>query len=348
MDHTSYARRTGAHRLLKVLGVFLALSCGYCNAADLAFTEWLTALKAEAREQGISDAVLEEAFKGVEPLPRVLELDRNQPELKFNLEQYLERVLPMDRIVKARRHYKENHKLLVKIAKKYRVQPHYIVAFWGVESDFGRITGNFSVIAALATLAYDGRRAQFFRRELFNALKILNAGHISAAQMTGSWAGAMGQTQFMPSTFLNYGVDFDNDGKINIWNDLPDAFASAANYLHSIGWEGQQSWGREVKLPKEFDLQLVDMELRKTVQEWRKLRVRRVDGGHLPDSTLEASLVQPDGPKGRTYLVYKNYRMILNWNRSHVFAVAVGSLADRVTQTRLPKRARGHQIADQH
>jgi len=330
-----------ARQLLGVIGIACGLLLtGHVQAADTEFADWVVALKAEARQKGIRDDILEAAFKDVVPLPKVLELDNNQPELKFNLEQYLARVLPMDRVIKARQRYKENHALLVRVAKKFRVQPHFIVAFWGIESDFGRLTGNYSVIGALATLAYDGRRAQFFRRELLDALRILNAGHITPETMTGSWAGAMGQTQFMPSTFMNYAVDFDNDGKIDIWNNVADAFASAANYLHSIGWEGQQSWGREVKLPKKFDLSLVNLDNKKTVQEWRKLHIKRIDGGQLPDSQLLASLVQPDGPEGRTYLVYKNYRMILNWNRSHVFAVAVGSLSDRITQTRLPRRAR--------
>jgi len=210
------------------------------------------------------------------------------------------------------------------------VQPGYLVAFWGLESNFGRHTGGFSVIGALATLAYDARRGAFFRAQLLDALRILDQGHIGVAEMAGSWAGAMGQLQFIPSTFVNYAVDFDGDGRRNIWTDLPDVFASAANYLSSIGWRGDEKWGREVRLPADFDWELASLKLRKPLEEWRRLGIRRADGGALPIADISGAIVAPGGHKGPAFLVYGNFNKILNWNRSLLYAIAVGHLADRI------------------
>ena len=189
------------------------------------------------------DKVINEFKNKTKFIKRVVELDKSQPEFKLTLDQYLKRVVTPTRIKKANQKYNENKKLLTQISKHYGVQPRFIVALWGIETDFGRLTGGFSVISALTTLVYDGRRYDYFKKELINALKIVNGGHITINKMTGSWAGAMGQCQFMPSSFINYATDWDKDGSKNIWTSKPDVFASAANYLKRVGWSNQNNMG---------------------------------------------------------------------------------------------------------
>jgi membrane-bound lytic murein transglycosylase B len=225
----------------------------------------------------------------------------------------------------------ENRELLERIEQKYGVPGRFIVALWGIESDFGRNTGGFSVIQALATLAYDDRRAAYFRRELLSALQILDQGHITPAAMRGSWAGAMGQAQFMPSTFLSAAVDFDGDGKRDIWTNKADVFASAAQLLAKNGWAADQTWGRPVKLPDNFNMSLAGLNTQKPIGEWQAVGVRRPDGTDLPTRQLQSSIVLPQaGSKAPAYLVYNNYRSLLRWNNAALFAVAVGTLADRL------------------
>jgi membrane-bound lytic murein transglycosylase B len=213
------------------------------------------------------------------------------------------------------------------------VEPRFLIAFWGVETNYGRLTGDFSVIASIATLAYDGRRSAFFRRELMHALQILDDAHISPDKMKGSWAGAMGQLQFMPSTFQAFAVDHDGDGKIDIWDNLGDAFASAANYLARSGWVKGQPWGFEVRLPETFAPELLGLKVRKPLSQWESLGVRRPEGTDLSEGPdLMASVVRPDGSNGRAFVALHNYRVILKWNRSSFFGVAVGTLADRIQE----------------
>ena len=295
------------------------------------FQIWLGKLRVEAEGKGISRSVLDEALAGIQPIPRVIELDRRQPEFTLTFTQYRDRVVPQSRIKKGRVKYQENRDLLEEIGGKIGVQPRFIVALWGIETDFGRVTGGFKVIPALATLAHDGRRSAFFRKELLNALQILHEGHIAPKEMMGSWAGAMGQSQFMPSSFLAHAVDYDGDGRRDIWTTRPDVFASAANYLAKSGWRADQTWGREVKLPRDFDLALADLKVRKPIGGWQALGVRQPDGGDLPTRQLSASIVLPEkGKMSPAYLVYSNYRTTLRWNRSTYFALAVGLLSDGI------------------
>lgn len=311
----------------------LLLASSYAMANQQSFEQWRDELRQEALNKGISAQTFDRAFQGVEPIPRIIELDRKQPEFVLTLEEYVSRVVPQRRISLGKKRLAENRELLERVAANYGVQPRFIVAFWGIETDFGRLTGGYSVIAAITTLAYDGRRSAFFRSQLMDALQILEEGHITPDQMIGSWAGAMGQPQFMPSTFRAYAVDFDGDNRIDLWHSRADVFASAANYLAKVGWDNNQTWGREVKLPKGFDQTLLGLETKKSLDEWDRLGVRRLSGDNLPDRNLMASLVQPDeGKFARTYLVYDNYRAILHWNRSHKFAVAVGTLADAIAR----------------
>ncbi len=300
------------------------------RAQEMAFGAWLDGVRQDAAAAGISQGTIAAALTGLTPIERVLELDGRQPEFTRTFWSYLTRAVSRDRVERGRALLAQHGALLQKVRRRYNVQPAYLVAFWGLESDFGRYTGGFSVIGALATLAYDARRGAFFRAQLLDALRILDQGHIGVAAMAGSWAGAMGQLQFMPSTFANYAVDFDGDGRRDIWSDLPDVFASAANYLSSIGWRGDERWGREVRLPADFDWELASLKLSKPLAEWRRLGLRRADGGALPVADISGAIVAPGGHKGPAFLVYGNFGKILNWNRSLLYAIAVGHLADRI------------------
>ncbi|MBI1775118.1 MAG: lytic murein transglycosylase [Proteobacteria bacterium] len=310
--------------------VAIAASAMPVRANELSFAQWLDGFKREAEEKGLSPATLDRTLARVQPIPRVLELDRRQPEVTLTFQQYIERVINDRRVETARRLLGEHRPLLARVSQRYGVQPRFIVALWGIETDFGRFTGDFSVFAALATLAYDGRRSNFFRGELMQALRIVEAGYATPEQMRGSWAGAMGQSQFMPSSFLKYAVDYEERGRRDIWTSLPDVFASIANYLKENGWQGDQTWGRAVKLPQGFDAALVGLTVARPLPEWHALGARRPDGGPLPARELPASLVLPGGPEGPAFLVYGNYRAIMRYNPSIFYATAVGQLADRI------------------
>lgn len=299
-------------------------------AQPAAFDAWLEGVKRDAAAAGISETTIETALAGIAPIERVLELDRRQPEFTRTFWAYLDRAVSAQRIERGRRMLAEHRALLERVRGKYNVQPRYLIAFWGLESDFGKHTGGYSVIAALVTLAYDGRRGAFFRTQLIDALRILDQGHIAPADMQGSWAGAMGQLQFMPSTFTSYAVDFDGDGRRDIWTDLPDVFASAAHYLSRIGWRGNEIWGREVRLPAGFDWESASLKIHKPIAEWRRLGVRRADGSALPRADISGAIVLPAGHKGPAFLVYGNFDKIMNWNRSLLYAIAVGHLSDRL------------------
>ena len=299
-------------------------------AAEQKFSGWLEGVRAEARQRGLKSETILSSLTDIKPIHRVLELDRRQPEFTLTLDQYLSRVVNERRVRKGRVRFVKYRSLLLKVSAKYRVQPRFIMALWGIETDFGRLKGGFPVITALATLAYDGRRSAYFRKEMFNALTIVDQGHIVAKSMIGSWAGAMGQNQFMPSSFLRYAVDYDGDGRHNIWTSVEDVFASTANYLRQMGWRDDQTWGRKVRLPKDFDDALLGLQIKKGLTVWQELGVRRFDGGDLPRRNLTASIVSPGKTKGPDFVVYGNYRAILKWNRAHFFAIAVGRLADHI------------------
>jgi membrane-bound lytic murein transglycosylase B len=294
------------------------------------FDNWVRGLRAEALSQGISARAFDAAFSGIAPIARVVELDRKQPELTMTWARYRARVITEQRVAGGRQRLADNRSLLGQVSARFGVAPRYIVALWGIETDFGRVTGGFPVIGALATLAYEGRRSAFFRGELMHALQIIEQGHIQPSAMLGSWAGAMGQCQFMPSSFRRFAVDFDGDGRADIWTGLPDVFASIANYLASSGWHGDQSWGRQVKAPAGLSRSESGPDVIRSVDSWRSQGVRRLDGGELPASTMRASLLRPDGPNGPAFLAYDNFRTLMKWNRSTLFAAAAGQLADRI------------------
>ncbi len=299
------------------------------------FSAWLSGVKTEAAQRGISAGVLEQALADLELDPRVVELDRRQPEFTQTFSRYLGRAVTDARIKDGQDMMRRHANLLTALEREYGVPGRFLVAFWGLETNFGRIKGGFPVVGALATLSFDGRREAMFRRELFDALTILERGHIDAKSMTGSWAGAMGHTQFMPSTFLAHAIDRDGDGRVDLWNSIPDALGSAANYLHHLGWNFGFTWGREVRLPEGFDIDLASVsasakETKLPLQQWADLGVKRADGGSLPLADITAALIIPEGAEGAAFLVYDNYNVVLNWNRSVFYAIAIGHLADRL------------------
>ncbi|MDH5749774.1 MAG: lytic murein transglycosylase [Rhodospirillales bacterium] len=294
------------------------------------FDTWLGDLRLDARSQGISQATIDTALGNIEPIPRVIELDRSQPEFTLTFKEYLAKVGSDDRIARGKARLAEHRTLLNSVSAQYGVPATVIVALWGIETDFGRLTGGFQVIPALATLAHDGRRSAFFRKELIYALTIIDQGHIDAGNMMGSWAGAMGQCQFMPSSFLHAAVDANGDGRKDIWKTQADVFASAANLLRRNGWEKGRTWGRPVRLPPDFGAGFVGLETKKSLAEWQRLGVRRSDGRDLPQVDIAASVIMPDGANGPAFIVYDNFRAILKWNRSDYFALTVGYLSDRI------------------
>lgn len=310
--------------MLVLLLVVLAMPA---QAAQNDFSVWLKKLRQEAAKSGISKGTLQRALADLEPIPRVIELDRRQPEFTQTFSEYLGRVVSENRVQTGARLLRENRALLTTVGDKYGVPPAIIVALWGIESDYGRLTGGYSAVAALATLAFDGRRPAFFRTELLELLRLIDRGRIRVDPLTGSWAGALGQVQFMPSTFRRYAVDWDGDGQADIWNSRADAFASAANFLAGAGWTAGAGWGMDVRLPAKFDSSLAGLDNRRSLREWRTLGLEQITG----DDLLTASLLLPEGIDGPAFLVLENFRVLLRWNRSNSFALAVGHLADRLS-----------------
>lgn len=303
-------------------------AAGHLN--PLPFGLWLDQLKKDAIAQGIKPALFDQAFAGMEPDSKVIELDRSQPEGRKSFTDYLFDTVSDTRIMQGQQKMAEYAPLLERVGRDYQVQPRFIVALWGKETNYGGFSGNSNIIRSLATLAYDGRRSDFFRTELLLALKIVQDNHISLENMKGSWAGAMGQCQFMPSSFVKYAVDYNKDGRIDIWNSPEDIFASIANYLKQSGWNNQQTWGRQVIIPQGFDMMLTDGKHWKTLSEWNALGVTNPDGTPLPQEPLLAAVTIPGKPRESAYIVYKNYDIILQWNKSRYFATAVGKLSDQL------------------
>lgn len=295
------------------------------------FDKWVLEFKKEAISKGISKKTVDKAFDSVQIVQKAISLDKKQPYKKRSFESYIDLVVPQSRIDRAVSRYFENKELIDKVSKHYNVQPQFIVALWGIESDFGRNMGSFKIIDSIATMSWEGRRAKFFRRELLSALKIIDEGNIAYQDMKGSWAGAMGQTQFMPTSFEELAVDFDKDGRRDIWGTKADIFASIANYLSKRGWSGDQNWGRGVTLPENFDNSLISSKVTRTVEFWKNAGVKAKVGNYIaPVGVTKASIIRPEDDVDRSYIVYSNYKTILNWNRSLYFATAVGYLADQI------------------
>ena len=292
------------------------------------FGEWQTNFRVQALKAGISPQVFDNAFAGITPDMSVIKADRSQPEFSRPVWEYLDGALSPLRVRNGQRLLEQNAELLSRIEQRYGVDRQALVSVWGMESNFGSFQGNKSVIRSLATLAYEGRRPEFAQSQLIAALKIIQEGDISPDKMLGSWAGAMGQTQFIPTTYETHAVDFDGDGRRDIWNSSADALASTAHYLQSSGWKQGQPWGFEVTLPAGFDYALADGAVKKSVAEWLQLGVK-VPANAADSQQLNATLLLPAGYRGPAFLVLDNFRAILRYNNSSSYALAVGLLSQR-------------------
>ncbi len=332
-------------RVVPVLAILLGMSGPVrADEAPPPFEAWLEGVRQEAREKGIAEETIKVALTGIEPVRRVVQRDRNQSEFKLTYQIYHDRLLTPTNIRVGRGKLATHQALLAEIAAKYGVQPRFILAIWGMETRYGAVKPTMPVVPAVATLAYDRRRSSYFRRELFQALLMIDRGHITHAQMLGSWAGAMGQPQFMPSSYMAYARDHDGDGRRDIWSNEADVFASIANYLAKHGWRDDQTWGREVTLPTDPGFRSAIPESRSgsgcraidamsgaaPLSVWQQMGVRRADGTDLPTRDLPASLVEPDGASGKAFLVYRNYHSILRYNCAHLYGLAVSQLADAI------------------
>lgn len=318
--------------LLPVLVLLAALPGAATPAAmpDDEFAACVADLRQEAERRGVSPAVVEDSLADVRYAARVIELDRAQPEFVTTFADYLEASVTEARVERGRRLLEEHRGLLERIYREYGVPPRYLVAFWGLETNYGAYFGRMPVLDSLATLACDQRRSAFFRGQLLAALQLIDTGSMDAAQMQGSWAGAMGHVQFMPSAVVEYAVDYDGDGRRDLWGSLADAMASAANLLRAHGWETGWRWGREVQLPEGFPYELAGGDRRRPLTVWKALGVRDAYGRPLSGAGIEAALLVPAGHHGPAFLVYDNFDVIMQWNRSQYYALAVGRLADRL------------------
>lgn len=284
----------------------------------------------QAKQAGVSAEVIKVVENDLQLMPKLVVQDRTQPTRKTQtIESYLQRVITKQRIEMGRDKYSEHYQTVNRIADQFGVEPKYLMALWGVESSYGRLLGRHHVPSALATMAFEGRRREFFTKEFIESLRIIEQGHISSAEMKGSWAGAMGQCQFMPSSFIRYAADGDGDGKRDIWNNTADVLASTANYLKVNGWKSGQHWGRQVWVSDHAEL-LPHNDQSRALSEWQALGVRRDNGADLPSMNLNARLKISEDKTERVFLVYANYDVILRWNRSDFFATSVGYLADRI------------------
>jgi membrane-bound lytic murein transglycosylase B len=307
--------------------VFLSTSV-FANSQS--FEDFLDQVRKSATEQGVSKATLDKAFLGLlEPKPEIIESDKSQAEFTQNFWGYVNKRVSKTRLNNGKDTLNQNATLLNKTSQKYGVPAYVLIAFIGLESNYGNYMGNERLIQSLATLAYDPRRSKLFTREFIAALKLMDR-KIIPIDATGSWAGAIGAVQFLPTNVLAYGVDADNDGKINLWTSKEDIYASAGNFLKKNGWAAREKWGREALIPKNFDYLLTGLKNEKTVNEWAALGVLKGNGSALPKSDFKASLIVPMGHKGPAFLVYRNFDVIMKWNRSTNYALSVAILSDRL------------------
>lgn len=318
----------------------LALSLLVTSAqAQMGFTNWLAEFSQEARARGISQATLDQALRDIQIAPRVVELDSKQPEFIDSFFTYIERRVTPSRVARGQALLAEYQPLLDEVEKRYGVPRQALVAFWGLETNYGSVMGNTPIPAALATLAYDGRRSAFFRSQLFDALALIEAGHVSAGEMQGSWAGAMGQMQFMPSTYRSYAVDGDHDGRINLWRSVPDALFSAANYLRQAGWKPGQPIALQVRLPENFSWVQARLYHRRAIRDWQAMGVTSINTRPLPLSDERAAIILPQGARGPAFMVFDNFDVVMQWNRSVHYALSVALLSDQlVDAAALPER----------
>ena len=313
--------------LLRFFCLFFLTTSVFANSQS--FEDFLDKVRKTATEQGVSKSTIDKAFFELKLRPSVIESDNAQAEFNENFWHYVNKRVSKVRLKNGKNTLQKNATLLNKTSKKYGVPAYVIVAFLGLESNYGNYMGNEGLVRSLATLAYDQRRSKFFTKELIAVLKLIDKNSISF-DATGSWAGAMGAVQFMPTNVIAYGVDANNDGKVDLWNEKADIYASAANFLNKLGWKNGEKWGREALIPKNFDYRLTGLNNEKTVNEWASLGVRRGNNSNLPKSNFKASLIVPMGHRGPAFLVYRNFNAIMGWNRSILYALSVAHLSDRL------------------
>ncbi|WP_405239712.1 lytic murein transglycosylase [Lentisalinibacter orientalis] len=320
------------HRAFAAAAAFgLLLAAGAQGATDeSAFATCLERIGDRARQAGISEPVIRDVLGKAQPLERVIELDRGQPEFTRSFADYYGRRVTEERVRRGREMLERHRDTLMMAQRRYGVPAHYLVAFWGLETNFGSYYGNIPVPDALATLACDARRGPFFTEELLAALRIVDAGDIEPERMVGSWAGAMGNFQFLPSVFLRHAIDADGDGRRDLWHSTEDAILSAGNFLQALGWQPELRWGREIRLPEGFDYSLAGRDQRRPLAEWVDMGVTDAWGRPLPRLDLRSAVLVPAGHEGPAFVVYENFDVIMGWNRSESYALAVGRLADRI------------------
>jgi membrane-bound lytic murein transglycosylase B len=330
---TSFLSKSSGMQIGPILIGWLGLLIAFPAIAETApagFEQCKSRLKAAAKSKGIDTATVDHVMDAVQYNAKVIELDQRQPEFTRSFGNYYQLRVTPARVALGRALLATHIDLLQRVRRQTGVPPHYLVAFWGLETNFGNIFGNMSVPDSLTTLACDPRRSEFFSAELMNALRIIEAGEIEAEKMQGSWAGAMGHVQFMPSAYLSYAVDGDGDGRRDLWGSIPDAMFSAGNFLQHLGWQAGTRWGREVILPENFDYAFANTGTAKPLSDWRALNITDVFGLRLAESDIATRLLVPSGHKGPAFVTYQNFDVIMGWNRSEYYALSVGRLADRI------------------
>lgn len=315
-----------------LLGGALALFAMNISYANSNWHQWVSQLRDQAIAEGIEPQLFDRAFENIKPSRRVKHFARTQPEHRLTFSKYRKTRASKYRILLGKRKYKKYQDLLNEVGTEYGVDPCFIVSLWGMETSYGSFMGKFPVIKSLATLAYDSKRKSFFRKQLLLALHIVNDGHVSLYDYKGEWAGASGQPQFLPSSFSKYAIDYDRDGRKDIWRTKADVFASIANYLKNKGWKTGEPWALEVRLPRSFDMKLEGKKIRKPVSEWQAMGVRLPSGDALPRQDLEASIVKPYG--GPAFLAFTNFRVIMRYNNSTYYAGSIGYMADKICRRR--------------
>jgi len=324
-------RTLGAVLSATVLSGSLQLAMAQESLGNKSFVEYVTTLKLEAKELGLDSQTIDSVFPKIKPFKRAVFADNKLSEPKASLETYLPDVVPEWKVEKARSLFKTHKSELDAIGAKYGVQPRFIIALWGIISDFGADSGHLPLLSVLASSAYEGTQEVFFKDEFLAALTIIDQDNIDFNALKGTSTGTIGQTQFTPSQYLTFAQDGDGDGKKDIWNNTQDVFASLAFYLQQAGWKSDSTWGRQVLLPKEFVVSHSSLEIKKTFTQWTALGVTRFDGSTLPSrGDMQISLIMPDGKIGRKYLVYDNYRALLKWSQSDYFVLSVTHLSERI------------------
>lgn len=327
---TKYNARIALTITLVALASKVHVAVAQEDAPDSDFSQCVASIQQQANAAGISAMVIENALGNVTKIDKVLEYDRNQPEFVQTFPAYLNKRVTSWRIDKGREMLAKHNDLLADLTRKYGVPAHYLIAFWGLETNFGNYKGKMPIIDSLATLACDPRRSRFFTQELLVAMQLMEREQLDKSKMLGSWAGAMGHTQFMPSAYINYAVDGDGDNKVDLWDSEEDALTSAANFLNQLGWQSGFIWGREVLLPNDIDYAVAGKDQTMSLTQWADMGLTRTNNSSLPKGDIEASLILPTGANGPAFLVYKNFDVIMRWNNSESYALAVGYLADRV------------------